>query len=118
MQVLPLRPQPASVTTHTGGPMRYLPGANEEPWFYPQYPPYIPPPAPPRGRWIWVPEDDGMCDACRRGGGVCGCVRPGRGEVVCSLSFDFEALYQSAPKPKNYGVREFTLTSETSWLAS
>jgi hypothetical protein len=26
--------------------------------------------------------DDGMCDACRRGG-VCGCVRPGRQEWFC-----------------------------------
>lgn len=54
---------------------QYCPGREERPWFYPTIPPYIPPA--PRGRWIWIDEDDGMCDACRRGG-VCMCYRPER----------------------------------------
>lgn len=46
LQVLPLAPQPKTITTHTGQ-ARHFPPAGFEPFL----PPYVPP----RGRWEWIP---------------------------------------------------------------
>ena len=42
---------------------------------------YIPPP--PRGRWVWIPDQVPQygCPACANGG-VCMCVRPDQGPTV------------------------------------
>lgn len=38
--------------TRAGPLPQYLPGRNEQPWFYPDYPPALPTP----GRWVWIPD--------------------------------------------------------------
>jgi len=63
------------------GGMNYMPTPNYFPGAQPD-PVYIPPP-PPRGRWVWVPDYEPDCAACRNGG-ICMCVRPEH-QPVCGL---------------------------------
>lgn len=60
LQVLPLAPQPATRMTSTCGPIpQHFPPTGFEP--------FLPPYAPPRGRWVWIQDEQPVWPTPRPG---------------------------------------------------